>query len=265
MRSTSDPSDRRESMNQPPTVICDYRERRSGIPDRLEKLGVHMRYSQLAVGDYVLPGQVVVERKTAQDFVSSLFQGHLLKQAARLAATARRPTIIVEGSLRTTVEELKNPNAVYGALATAVYQYGCRVFMTGTREETALLLAFAARHTAHSRMPLDRYSGKRVNHASGATLWERQLAVIKALPGVGSKYGERLLKGFGSLKRVFNATPQELVEAARMSPATAVKLYEFINRLHRSTSRPVAGKRGIGATEHTEPLRRMDGKRSHLR
>jgi len=265
MRSTSDPSDRRESMNQPPTVICDYRERRSGIPDRLEKLGVHMRYSQIAVGDYVLPGQIVVERKTAQDFVSSLFQGRLLQQAARLAATATKPTIIVEGSLWTTAEELKNPNALYGALATIVYEYGCRVFMTKTSEETAIILAFVARHAAHSKMPLDTYSGKRVNQSSAATLWERQLVMIKALPGIGPKYGRRLLKGFGNLRQVFNATPEELMEIARMPPATAIKVFEFINGLYPSTSRLVAGKRPVGATEFADPLQSVKEKRSRLR
>lgn len=202
------------------------------------------------MGDYVLPGQIVVERKTVQDFVSSLFQGRLLQQAARLAATATKPTIIIEGSLWTTAEELKNPNALYGALATIVYEYGCRIFMTDTSKETALLLAFTAKHGARSRMLLHTDSASWVKRISTTSPWERELAVIRALPGVGPKYGDRLLKGFESLKRVFNATPQELVETAGMSLATAVKIYRFINRLHRPTSRPITGKRGIGAKLH---------------
>ena len=50
-------------------VVADYRERASGVPERLaEYEGVSQTFAQLKVGDYVVDDRVVFERKCVDDF-----------------------------------------------------------------------------------------------------------------------------------------------------------------------------------------------------
>ncbi|RLE51880.1 MAG: hypothetical protein DRJ20_01250, partial [Candidatus Methanomethylicota archaeon] len=42
------------------------------------------------------------------------------------------------------------------------------------------------------------------------TLRERQLFVVQSFPGIGPKLADRLLRRFGSIKRIVNASPIEL-------------------------------------------------------
>ena len=55
------------------TVIADYREKACRVPSLLEALGVKVFYRNLTVGDYVVSESHAVERKTAKDFVASLY------------------------------------------------------------------------------------------------------------------------------------------------------------------------------------------------
>ncbi|HDD56756.1 MAG TPA: hypothetical protein ENG18_01900, partial [Nitrososphaeria archaeon] len=48
---------------KPGVIVVDKREERSGIPSLLRELGISVRYEMLEVGDYLLPGDILVERK----------------------------------------------------------------------------------------------------------------------------------------------------------------------------------------------------------
>ena len=83
----------------PSTLFVDSREKRSTIAVRLSHLGFSVRSKKLPVGDYLLPGKFVIERKEANDFVTSIMNGHLFNQAELLASHADRPFIVIEGNL----------------------------------------------------------------------------------------------------------------------------------------------------------------------
>jgi ERCC4-type nuclease len=54
-------------------IIADDRERASGIVDRLKEFAnIDLRIEHLLVGDFVVSGQIVFERKRADDFAASL-------------------------------------------------------------------------------------------------------------------------------------------------------------------------------------------------
>jgi len=53
-------------------MIIDEREKKSGIPDLLRAVGVNIELTNLTVGDYIVAPETVVERKSVQDFISSM-------------------------------------------------------------------------------------------------------------------------------------------------------------------------------------------------
>ena len=60
-----------------PRIVIDDRERKSGIPELIKKIGINVEIKTLQVGDYIVSPETVVERKSIQDFMSSIFDGRL--------------------------------------------------------------------------------------------------------------------------------------------------------------------------------------------
>jgi DNA excision repair protein ERCC-4 len=65
-------------------VIVDVREFNSELPSVVYKRGIDMTPVTLEVGDYVLAGDVCVERKALDDLVQSLQNGRVFKQAEQV-------------------------------------------------------------------------------------------------------------------------------------------------------------------------------------
>ena len=65
-------------------IICDDRERGSEVIAELRKLPcTDVVICRMQVGDYLIDGRVLVERKTVHDFVVSLKDGRLFRQVCR--------------------------------------------------------------------------------------------------------------------------------------------------------------------------------------
>ena len=212
-------------MSEPPlTIVIDDRERRSGIIDRLRRYeAVRCVVRRLAVGDYALGPNVIVERKTVADFALSLMQGRLFDQAARLARSGRRPLMILEG--RFEVHERKHVSraGLQGAMIALTLRFGIPVIRSLDVEETAWLLCSAAGQVARGACGAVGRFGYRPKG-----LLKRRLYVLQGLPGIGVKRAALLLKTFGSLEAVFGAEEEELAEADGIGPLLAARLREVI-------------------------------------
>ena len=214
---------------KPGLIVVDKRESRSEVPKLLAKLGISLRYDLLEVGDYMLPGGILVERKTVKDFISSLLDGRLFDQAVNLLRASENPTIIIEGDLK---EALINRAVFWGALASLGYDFKLTLFYTPRAEETASLLATISRRK--------RGEGEEIHlkpKRKRGELEELQLNILSSLPGVGASRAKKLLEGFGSLKAIFNATPTELSRIGRIPYEVGVRIYDLINAEYRSSER----------------------------
>src|SRR5215472_11114691 len=96
-------------------VIADQRERPSGVPKELQRIGVMVDYRVLDVADYLVR-DYAIERKSSRDFVSSLFSGRLFDQAHRMGEAYQTSMLIVEGSIQDEINRLRNPGSLWGAL-----------------------------------------------------------------------------------------------------------------------------------------------------
>ena len=59
-------------------IIIDNRERNLDLLDTLEQHGMTITFAQLPVGDYIISNRMCVERKTTNDFESSIMNSRLL-------------------------------------------------------------------------------------------------------------------------------------------------------------------------------------------
>ncbi|MEM0066237.1 MAG: ERCC4 domain-containing protein [Sulfolobales archaeon] len=209
-------------------IYVDIREKESEVPKYLTELGVLVIFKQLAVGDYVIAEDVVAERKTVSDLAKSVFDGRFFSQLSRLTRSADRCFLIVEGDL----EKMKYITSNYKSVLAALYYSSIvdrvPVILTSDPKHTAEVLKYLSIKLYESPYAL-RTTTVSKNKPRDAPLSEWQLYVVSALPGVGIKTAERLLRKFGSVKRVFNASIAELASTEGLSEEKANLIFRVIN------------------------------------
>jgi Fanconi anemia group M protein len=96
---------------QGPKIIIDDRETSSKVVEVLSNMGAVIRIERLPHGDYAIGDRILVERKTARDFVDTLINRDLLGQVKAMAESATRPLMIIEGGDLYTQRDM-HPNAI---------------------------------------------------------------------------------------------------------------------------------------------------------
>ncbi len=210
-------------------IIADVRERGCGVvKDLYSDPEVAVEIRQLPVGDYILSDRVVVERKSAADFVQSIIDGRLFEQAKNMVENFVRPVIVVEGD--PYVVRNVHPNAIRGAIATLAVDYGIPVVFTRDAKETAALLKIIARREQLEMKREPRLRGeKRI-----MSLPEMQQYIVESLPFVGPKLAKNLLKTFGTVERVFTASERELAQVEGMGPKRAKEIRKVLTTPYTS-------------------------------
>ncbi|NJD76201.1 MAG: DEAD/DEAH box helicase [Candidatus Methanoperedens sp.] len=209
----------------PVKVFIDQREIRSTVARALEKLGVEIILKTLEVGDYVISDRVGIERKTAEDFLSTLMDGRdLFGQVSDLVCTFERPLLIIEGEGLYTTRQI-HPNAIRGVLASITIDFGVPVIFSKDEEDTAALISVMAKREQQTGAKKDiNLHGKKTS----LTLKEQQEYVISSLPEIGPAVARNLLRHFGSVERIMAASREELMEVGLVGPKTADRIKEVV-------------------------------------
>ncbi len=209
------------------SIIVDSRELASRVAKELLDHGIVSKPKILDVGDYVLSDRLAVERKTAEDFLQSIIDKRLLRQVLRLKQSYEKPVIILEGEGIYSKRSI-HPNAVRGALASIVVDFGVPiVFSRDEKETAALIAAMLRREKAEGREDAQIRGDKRV-----LTLREQQESVIAGLPGVNITLARRLLEEFRSVERVFRAKEEELTRVQGIGEKKAKEIRRVITALY---------------------------------
>ena len=205
-------------------IIADEREKASNVPALLEDMGVRVVYDVLEAGDYLLSNKVAVERKTVPDFIASIFDGRLFKQVKALKQVYEKPILLIEGDLA-RVERLTNrPRAVIGALSAIAIGFEIPVLYAGDKRQTAEYI-----YTIASRLHRRGESRQPITPPRAGRVFDERIRVLITPPGIGPTLAERLLKRFGSLRDVFDASITELMKVKGLSRDKAEAIYTFIN------------------------------------
>ena len=207
-----------------PAITVDDRETSSRVAEVLSELGARITLRRLEQGDYAIGDRIIVERKTAQDFLSTLIERDLFGQLTMLAAAAPRPVIIIEGSDLFSTRDI-HPNAIRGTLAAISVDMGIPVLFTKDGGETAnMLYLLAKRETEHpSTTKLHPYKSYR-------SLRDQQEYMVASLPGIGLKNARVLLSHFGSIAGLVTANEEELTAVPGIGEKTARAVREILHR-----------------------------------
>ena len=202
-------------------VIADDREDRAGIVQILNETdNVTVTIKRLKVGDYLVNRQVVIERKTAADFIASLIDGRLFKQACLLAGSAFRSVLILEGDLGNAAADMHvRRDALQGAIITLTVVIGIPLLRSFDQAETARLIRYTGDQVSRSVDGSVHRSGYRPKG-----LHRRRLFVLQGLPGIGSVRARGLLEAFGSISAIMSADETALAGVAGIGRKTAAAI-----------------------------------------
>ncbi|AOW79251.1 Hef nuclease [Halodesulfurarchaeum formicicum] len=214
-------------------IVIDQRELDASIARDLSKReGIETRLETLEVGDYVLSDRVAVERKTIEDFLSTLLDGDrgLFDQIGDLTRHYGRPVLVIEGEGDLYGERNVHPNAIRGALASLAVDFGVSVLFTPDETETAALLETIARREQETR---DREVS--VHGTSAAkTLAEQQEYVVASIADIGPITARSLLEALGSVEAVLTADEATLQSVEGVGEVTASRIREVVGSEYES-------------------------------
>jgi len=185
------------------------------------------------IGPYNKPA-LVLERKTAADFSSSVTDGRYREQRGRLLAfsqeTGARIAYVIEGPLNCRLGE----TAVTKLIARMQLVHGIPVFRTKSVADTAHFTECMLEYWKHestcfmgsttAQRAVDAIHVVKKDNAKDPHIFA--VSVLCQCPGVSVKVAESWLSEFGSLKGVLAASEEELSAvkvAGRKQPAAAAK------------------------------------------
>ncbi len=202
---------------EPTRLLVDHREPAEMVDLLRGVRNLEVEVAQLEVGDYVLPGRLVVERKTASDLVTSVTEDakRLFFQTEAMAREDALSRVLlmeadIYASQRLTLQSLA------GTLSFLAVIQGISVVPTLSLRHSAMMVAKMVRHAGHG-LGYDlglRGSGPRDPADAGPF-------VLQGIPGVSAARAIALQRHFGSVAAVAVATEAALREVDGIGPKIA--------------------------------------------
>ncbi|XP_022646703.1 DNA repair endonuclease XPF-like isoform X2 [Varroa destructor] len=212
-------------------VIVDVREFRSDLPSLVHKRGVDLCPGTLEVGDYILTPAICVERKALQDLIDSLCSGRLYRQAERMSLHYETPVVLIEFS---TLEAFSFKNKLQSEmiqkktitrLVMLTIQFPkLRLLWSPTPHATAEL--FELLKTNKPQPSLEealKITEKELKHEGGSLdrFNSKTMRFLEALPGVGTHTKFKIMRRFTTLRDLFLAEEDVLLDVFESRDKTA--------------------------------------------
>ncbi|MEW5748450.1 MAG: helicase-related protein [Candidatus Thermoplasmatota archaeon] len=195
---------------------------RSGLAGALAAEGFAPREEELEAADIVVSGRVAVAFRTVEGFISDVNDGSMMAALAKLRQAYIHPVLIVQGEAEGRGSQEGN-SAVYDYLSSLLSEFRMTVLSTNDAAQTAS--AVASMHSQEeARGRAGRGTQTTLDHAG------RQMFLVQGLPNVSATLAERLLRRFGSVKGVADASVDELMGVEGIGKVIAEGIHTTMRR-----------------------------------
>jgi len=218
-------------------IYIDQHEPRQ-IQIEIEKLGITVERKSLQVGDYQF-GEFCIERKTVQDFLSSIYSRRMFDQLHHLRQ-AEKPVLIIVGEippksrwmrigrkkLSVTLsyeEQVKRYNTIRSNLVIAYTSFNTQVFHAKDEDDFVQFVAnlyFKSTKKGEKLRPLRRKS---------RSLKNIKIDIFSSIPGIGTKLGTYLAENY-TVRKLFNMSSKELSKIKNLGKKTSDKIIECVTK-----------------------------------
>lgn len=181
--------------------------------------------TDIPVGDYVVDGKLIIERKTTEDLIASLLEedSRLSRQIEKMRSSNCRCSLIVEGGLMRKFHPSITINKRAVMRSRLIYQYGIDVIETIDARETAYAITVAIRDLM--RDPDERTIARPARSRSKNPR-EKAIQLLRTVKGVSPARAELLLGAFGTVSGIAGATIDQLSEIKGIGQGLATEIFE---------------------------------------
>ena len=215
-------------MSYQTKIVADYREIPSKIPDILREREANVELQHLKTGDYIINEEIIIERKSRDDFVLSIIQSRLFSQCQRLKKAKYFPVVLIEGNPYHTEHNIDR-RAIKGALLSISVSWQIPVMYSANANDSADMLLMAGKQLLQDDFNSLRraYKPRRLKN--------KALYFLQGLPTVGSATAKALLEKFGSLENIILATEEELKQIEGLGKVKIEKIRRFLGMDYRKS------------------------------
>ena len=186
-------------------------------------------------GTYGVMIYYVVERKKAQDFVASLFSGHLASQLYRMSTQFKHSAVVIEGSLSSVTDlSSEKRNAVLSAIAGTFLKHSqdgeqgsISLIMVDTLLDFATIIKYTQEKLLEPLFRVDPLGTPDIENKQDPM--RGQIRSLLAIKGLGEDKARAILRKKPSLRDIALAVPEELI-GENVGLATAKKVIEHFNK-----------------------------------
>ena len=132
-----------------------------------------------------------------------------------------------------------HPNAIRGTMASIAIDFGISILPTRNAQDTAAMIKrIAIREQSGERTSINIRTDKKP-----VSLMEQQLFIVESLPNIGPVNAKNLLKHFGTVSKVFNASENELQEVEGIGKKTAKEIRKVMDSKYLYFEKEIKEKR----------------------
>ncbi len=208
-------------LTKPTTLLVDDREPDEMIQRLRTVRNLIVDTGPWETGDYIVPDKLMIERKTAKDFATSIIDKRLFSQTERMASSGMRGVLLIEGNIyqQTNMSLV----SITGALSFLAAIQGLSVISTLSLEHTAHMIVKLTRHATEGLGYEIDLRGAGPKDPLGAAVF-----VLQGIPGISAMVARELLKTFGSIANIANATLDSIRAVPGIGPVRAKAIFETL-------------------------------------
>ena len=140
-----------------------------------------------------------------------------------MAEEFKHPILILEGD--DLYNGMINSNVIRGSMASIAIDFGISIIPTRNSQDTAAMIKrIAVREQNGERTPIQIRTDRKP-----VSLMEQQLFIIESLPNIGPVNAKNLLKHFGTVSNIMNASESDLQEVEGIGKKTARDIRKVID------------------------------------
>ena len=204
-------------------IKADYREKGSALLKELLELGIKIDLEKLPIGDYQISDEVVLEFKTIPDFVDSIIDNRLLTQLKDLKSY-KKPFLLLQGDEDVYSQRKINANAIRGMISAISINFGIPIIRTQNPKDSAEFLKVIATREQGSDKKYQSHTSKPISDKY------LQEYIVSSFPGIGSGLANPLLKEFKTIKKLVNASVEDLKKVELIGDKKAQKIREILDK-----------------------------------
>jgi ERCC4-type nuclease len=228
-------------------LLVDHRERH--LEELLEDVCEEISLTQLPIGDYLLvqgSEAIIVERKTVNDFLSSVRSNRLWDQLLRMMSTekvfdynVKRRILLIQGNFEDFFEvaDLNSEHdfvvhwsQLMGAFLEIVYVYNTPIIHAESEIAFKAFMRILAKRESsgmNDGLPDAKWHIKPVK--ANLPVKDRKKYILDSLPYIGNRLADNLLLHFKTISEVACASVEELQKVPKIGKKKAELIHNMFH------------------------------------